>query len=94
MDKLTFPFIRFSIFLFGLLPFRVIYMISDFVFLVVYYIIRYRKKVVYKNLANSFPEKSKKEINKIAKQFDLSVPAVWKWIGTLKKKNRAESERF
>jgi len=69
MDKLTFPFIRFSIFLFGLLPFRVIYMISDFVFLVVYYIIRYRKKVVYKNLANSFPEKSKKEINKIAKQF-------------------------
>lgn len=33
-------------------------------------------------------------LNKIAKQFDLSVPAVWKWIGALKKKNRAESERF
>ncbi len=53
----------------SLLPLRVLYLFSDIVYPIAYYIIRYRRKVVYRNLHNSFPEKSQQEINKIAKAF-------------------------
>ncbi|MDP4241005.1 MAG: lysophospholipid acyltransferase family protein [Bacteroidota bacterium] len=58
-----------SVKLLSSLPWRMLYFLSDFVAFVVYYIIGYRKKVVYENLTNSFPYKSKKEIRKIARQF-------------------------
>jgi len=51
------------------LPFTVLYLFSDIVFFFVYYILRYRKKVVTENLTNSFPEKSEKEIHRIRKEF-------------------------
>ena len=38
-------------------------------YIILYYIISYRKKVVYTNLKNSFPEKSEKERKAIAKKF-------------------------
>ncbi len=50
-------------------PFWSIYFISSVFYLVVYYIIGYRKSVVLKNLRNSFPEKSDREIKTIAKKF-------------------------
>ncbi len=52
-----------------LFPLRFHYILSDFIFLLVYYLVRYRRKVVYTNLTNSFPEKSKKEISLIARKF-------------------------
>ncbi|MBL4561099.1 MAG: lysophospholipid acyltransferase family protein [Labilibaculum sp.] len=51
------------------LPFTVLYIFSDIVFFLVYYILRYRRKVVTKNLTNSFPEKSEEEIHRIRKEF-------------------------
>ena len=51
------------------LPLRALYMISDLIFILLYYFPGYRKKVVLHNLHNSFPEKSDKEIRKIAKAF-------------------------
>ncbi len=51
------------------LPFRIIYLLSDFLYVVVYYLAGYRKKVVYSNLRNSFPEKSASEIDAIAKKY-------------------------
>lgn len=42
---------------------------SDVGFLLVYYIIRYRRRVVRGNLTTSFPEKSKKEIIEIERSF-------------------------
>lgn len=48
---------------------RVHYMFSDLMFPVVYYIVRYRRKVVRRNLRNSFPEKSKWELLKIERRF-------------------------
>lgn len=42
---------------------------SDVGFLLVYYIIRYRRRVVRGNLTTSFPEKSKKEIIEIERGF-------------------------
>ncbi len=38
-------------------------------YLVLCYVIRYRKDVVFKNLKNSFPDKSREEQNKIAQKF-------------------------
>ncbi|MBP1637275.1 MAG: lipid biosynthesis acyltransferase [Bacteroidetes bacterium] len=44
----------------SLLPFWVLYGLSDFSYLIVYYIAGYRKKVVRDNLKRSFPEKTEK----------------------------------
>jgi Kdo2-lipid IVA lauroyltransferase/acyltransferase len=51
------------------LPFRLLYFISDVLYLFTYYVVRYRRKVVHSNLANSFPELSVEEIIKIEKGF-------------------------
>jgi len=52
-----------------LLPLRILYVFSDFLFIMLYYIISYRKKVVTKNLRNAFPEKSPHELNLISRKF-------------------------
>lgn len=51
------------------LPLAVLYMISNFLFVLMYYLIGYRKKVILNNLRNSFPDKSEDEIQLIAKKF-------------------------
>ncbi len=51
------------------LPLSVLYFFSTFLYYILYYIIGYRKNVVYKNLKNSFPEKSDEERKIIAKKF-------------------------
>ena len=53
----------------SLLPFWLLYLISDGLFLLIYYIIRYRRKVVWKNLSSSFPEKDEAELQQISRQF-------------------------
>lgn len=53
----------------SLLPYGVLYFFSDVVYFLVFNVVGYRKKVVLKNLRNSFPEKSEKEIKQIAKGF-------------------------
>lgn len=65
----------------SLLPLRVLYLISDFAYLNLYYIFGYRKKVVAENLRSSFPEKSEEELKIITKKFyhhlaDLIVESV------------------
>ncbi len=51
------------------LPFRVLYGISDAEYLIMYYLLRYRRGIVRKNLMTSFPEKSTLEIVSIEKAF-------------------------
>lgn len=53
----------------GLMPFPIIYFISDINYFIIYYIARYRRKVVRDNLVSSFPEKDIKEIKKIERKF-------------------------
>ena len=55
----------------ALLPLRVLYVLSDVTYLLTYYIIRYRRKVVRTNLRNSFPEKAEAEIRNIERKFYL-----------------------
>jgi Kdo2-lipid IVA lauroyltransferase/acyltransferase len=52
-----------------LLPLRVLYVVSDLFFLVLYYFPSYRRDVVAMNLKNSFPEKSPAELKSIGKKF-------------------------
>jgi KDO2-lipid IV(A) lauroyltransferase len=51
------------------MPLRLNYLFSDFLFLITYYVVRYRRSVVSRNLSNSFPEKSLKERKLIEKKF-------------------------
>ncbi len=44
-------------------------MISDFLYVVLYKVLGYRKEVVYQNLRNSFPEKTEQEIKDIAEKY-------------------------
>jgi len=57
------------IYLTSLLPHWFLYILSDFNFFFIYHIIGYRKKIVYENLKNSFPEKSHEELKEIEKKF-------------------------
>jgi Kdo2-lipid IVA lauroyltransferase/acyltransferase len=54
---------------FTLLPMRVLYVFSDFLYIILYHVISYRRKVVAENLRNSFPEKSASELKTIEKKF-------------------------
>jgi KDO2-lipid IV(A) lauroyltransferase len=52
-----------------LLPLSVLYIVSDFIYLLLYYFPTYRKKVVTTNLKNAFPEKSAEALKEIEKKF-------------------------
>ncbi len=67
--KITYYIIGGIWWLFSLLPLKILYMFSDMLYLLVHYVIGYRKKIVRKNLTNSFPEKSLDEIKQIEKGF-------------------------
>jgi len=62
---LTLPFI----YLLSVLPFPLLYGLSNIVYFLLFYLLGYRKEVVLKNLRNSFPEKSEKEIQIISRRF-------------------------
>jgi len=52
-----------------MLPHWMLYGVSDFLFVTLFYIMPYRKKVVMDNLTKSFPEKSPSEIRSICRKF-------------------------
>ncbi len=66
MMKLLFWLILYPL---SLLPMPVLYFIAWLFYLLNYYIIRYRRKVIVQNLERSFPEKSPKEIAKLTRQY-------------------------
>ncbi|MDA8857993.1 lysophospholipid acyltransferase family protein [Flavobacteriales bacterium] len=53
----------------SLLPYPLLYLLSDIIFLIMYRVIGYRKEVVFTNLKNSFTNKSKQELKKIMSDF-------------------------
>ena len=74
---LVLPFL----YLISFLPFKVLYLLSDLFYLLIYKVFGYRKKVVTENLENAFPEKSAAEIEKIRSDFyrylcDLSLETI------------------
>jgi len=57
------------LYLLSLLPMRVLYILSDGIYGLVYHVFGYRKKVVMGNLLIAFPEKTEAERIRIAKKF-------------------------
>ena len=55
--------------LISLLPLRILYVLSDGIYGLVFYVFKYRKDVVMNNLSIAFPEKTEKERRQIAKKF-------------------------
>ena len=66
---MTYHLLYFFLKLLSYIPFRVMYVISDVLYVLIYYIFRYRRAIVRKNLTESFPEKSSCEIIDIEKKF-------------------------
>jgi KDO2-lipid IV(A) lauroyltransferase len=71
----------FFLYLVSLLPFWFLYGVADAIFLILYYVIRYRRGVVKLNLKNSFPERTEAERNKIERRYyrymaDLMVETI------------------
>ncbi len=69
MTQIIYYIVYAILYLHALLPLRVLYILADILYIPLYYIIRYRLKVVRRNLKNSFPDKSKKELRVIEKEF-------------------------
>lgn len=57
------------IYVVSLLPMWIHYRFSDFLYFLVYHVVRYRRKLVRRNLADSFPEKSADEILRIERRY-------------------------
>jgi KDO2-lipid IV(A) lauroyltransferase len=76
---LAYPFL----FLVTRLSFSALYRLSDFLYVVIYKGLKYRKKVVFENLKNAFPQKSESEIALLAAEYysflcDLFLEAIKK----------------
>ncbi|TZF98825.1 lipid A biosynthesis acyltransferase (plasmid) [Chryseobacterium panacisoli] len=54
------------------LPLKILYIFSDVIFFLNYYLVGYRKEVITQNLRKSFPDKSEEEIKEIRKKFYLN----------------------
>lgn len=83
--------------LLSLLPMQVHYFFSEIIYLILFYLIRYRRKVTRKNLLNSFPEKRLSEIKKIERKFyhglcDYFVETLK--LATISRKNIMKRMRF
>lgn len=53
----------------SLLPLRLLYVFSDILYFLLTYVVRYREKIIIKNLTSSFPHKTPKEIQTIQRRF-------------------------
>ena len=69
MKHLLYYLFFFFWFVASLLPLRLLYFFSDLLYYPLYYVVRYRRKVVRKNLEESFPEKSLVDLRKIEREF-------------------------
>ena len=61
------------------LPLRVLYVLSDGMGGLLYHVVRYRRKLVRKNLTRAYPTKTKKEIKQIEKKF-YHFPLVYRFL--------------
>lgn len=69
MSQILYYIVYAVLYLHALLPLKVLYIFADILYIPLYYIIRYRVKVVRNNLKNSFPDMNTKELTQIEKEF-------------------------
>lgn len=69
MNKIVFGISSVTLYLISLLPFWLVYLFADLLFVVLYYLVHYRRDVVSANLANAFPEKTDRERKNIGRKY-------------------------
>ena len=69
MSRLVYFFIYLGMWLLASLPMKALYVLSDVLYVLMYKLARYRRRVVWRNLKNSFPEKTEKELLAIERKF-------------------------
>ncbi|MBR6980272.1 MAG: lysophospholipid acyltransferase family protein [Prevotella sp.] len=67
--KIAYRITRALLYPISLLPFRVLYVISDCLYFLIYHVAGYRKRLVRHHLETCFPEKDKKELKSIERGF-------------------------
>jgi len=68
MPLLFFLLVYPLLWLVSILPFRLLYVVSDFVYLIVYHVVGYRKRIVRRNLVLAFPDFTKERRLEIEKK--------------------------
>ena len=87
----VYPFLWFL----SILPFRLLYFFSDFLYLIVYYVVGYRKKTVRENLSMTLSELSEAERLVIEKKFYHHLCDMFlEMIKTMSISKKEISERF
>ena len=69
INKFTYYLLYGFAYTLSLLPFRLLYLFSDALYLLIYHIVRYRRGVVRKNLSTSFPEYNEQRLLQIERRF-------------------------
>ncbi len=77
MNKIAYYIIYCWMYCHAILPLPVLYIFSDILFFPTYYVARYRRKMVRKNMVNAFPDKSKSEIIRLEKAFYRNFCDYW-----------------
>ncbi|MDL2261895.1 lysophospholipid acyltransferase family protein [Bacteroidales bacterium OttesenSCG-928-I21] len=72
---------RFVVVLFYIIPYKLLYIISDFFYFIIFKVLKYRRNVVFDNLRRSFPKKTEDEIITLTKKFykhlaDISLESI------------------
>jgi len=67
MNLILAGFLIFFIFLIGIIPFFLIYPFADLMYFLLFYVFKYRKKVIFDNLSDSFPAMEQEELNQLLK---------------------------
>ncbi|MES2379805.1 MAG: lipid A biosynthesis acyltransferase [Bacteroidota bacterium] len=69
MKKFLFNIYAIPFYVLGMLPYPILYMFSNLLYYLAFYVIGYRKKVVYGNIRNAFPTYTEQQVETIAKKF-------------------------
>lgn len=69
IEKISYRLIYGALWCLSILPFRVLYLLSDVMSWLLHSVVRYRRRVVRENLVSSLPEKSSEEIARIERNF-------------------------
>lgn len=69
MKKILYVPLGWFLHLLALLPLGVLYIIADIIFFLAFYLLRYRRHVVLKQLADAYPDKTPRQVRAIAQRF-------------------------
>ena len=73
----SYTLLRAIVLFFRFLPFSILYFLSSILYFLFFYLIRFRRKQVQKDLKLSFPEKNKKELHAVEKAIYLNMTFVF-----------------